>query len=265
MNLLEEIRVLTEQGYDRVHAEARVCQDVILQGIADSSLRENVTIKGGVVMRSLSKNARRATMDLDIDFIRYSLNVDTIKKLIAMINCVSGLQISQVGEIEPLKHQDYQGNRVFIQIVDEYRHNINSKIDIGVHKNIDIEQEEYCFDICYDNDGASLLINSKEQMFIEKLRSLLRFGVFSTRYKDIFDIYYLREYVDKEKLKAYIKKYIIDDPNMKEKTMSDILKRVRFIFENPIYVSKMKQTNTNWLDEDISNVFRNIEGFLNEL
>ena len=38
------------------------------------------------------------------------------------------------------------------------------------------------------NDTA---INSKEQMFTEKLRSLLKFGPNSTRYKDIFDMVYL--------------------------------------------------------------------------
>ena len=31
-------------------------------------------------------------------------------------------------------------------------------IDIGVHKDLDIEQEEYCFDICFQEDGASLLL-----------------------------------------------------------------------------------------------------------
>lgn len=44
-----------------------------------------------------------------------------------------------------------------------------------------IEKEEYCFDIAYDDEGASLLINSNEQMLSEKLRSLLNFGTFSTR------------------------------------------------------------------------------------
>jgi hypothetical protein len=41
-----------------------------------------------------------------------------------------------------------------------------------------IEQEEYCFDIAYDDEGASLLINSNEQMLSEKLWSLLKFGTF---------------------------------------------------------------------------------------
>ena len=77
---------------------------------------------------------------------------------------------------------------------------IESKVDLGVHKHMDIEQIEYCFDIANDEDGASLLINSPEQMFTEKLRSLLKFGRFSTRYKDIFDMYYLREAVNLKRL-----------------------------------------------------------------
>ena len=40
-----------------------------------------------------------------------------------------------------------------------------------------IEKEEYCFDIAYDDEGAS-----------EKLRSLLNFGTFSTRFKDIYEL-----------------------------------------------------------------------------
>mgnify|MGYP003496272586 FL=1 len=50
------------------------------------------------------------------------------------------------------------------------------------------EKEEYCFDIAYDDEGASLLINSNEQMLSEKLRSLLKFGTFSTRFKDIYEL-----------------------------------------------------------------------------
>ena len=44
-------------------------------------------------------------------------------------------------------------------------------------------------------------------MFIEKLKSLLRFAYISTRYKDIFDFYYLIEYGNLNKIK--LEKYII--------------------------------------------------------
>ena len=53
---------------------------------------------------------------------------------------------------------------------------------------MDIEQEEYCFDVCFQEDTASVLINSCEQMLTEKLKSLMRFGTQSTRYKDVFYI-----------------------------------------------------------------------------
>lgn len=50
------------------------------------------------------------------------------------------------------------------------------------------------------------LINSKEQIFVEKLKSLLKFGITSTRFKDIFDFYYLinNENLNKVKLIKYI-------------------------------------------------------------
>lgn len=92
-----------------------------------------------------------------------------------------------MGKIDALKHQDYHGKRIYIHIEDNDGDFVESKIDIGVHKDLSIDQEEYCFDICLDDNGANLLMDSKEQMFTEKWRSLLKFGTFSRRYKDIFD------------------------------------------------------------------------------
>ena len=71
-NLLQMIEVVRELGYDNgVDIRARVCQDLVLEAISKSTLSRNVTIKGGVVMRSVTGNIRRATQDMDIDFIRY--------------------------------------------------------------------------------------------------------------------------------------------------------------------------------------------------
>ena len=81
---------------------------------------------------------------------------------------------------------------------------IESKLDFGVHTHFNIDQEEFCFDIAYDDEGASLLINSNEQMFAEKLRSLLRFGALSSRYKDIFDMYFLSNHVDADSSKSVL-------------------------------------------------------------
>lgn len=163
--------------------------------------------------------------------------------------------------IEALKQQDYHGKRVFIKIIDSEGNVIGSKIDLGVNNKLQIEQEEYCFDICFSDDGASLLINSKEQMLVEKLRSLLKFGVFSTRYKDIFDIYYLVETVDHILLEKCLKIYIFDDPGMKENNIIDILNRVKQTFTNKRYNSQLSTSDKNWLNVDIEKVFITIITF----
>ena len=62
-----------KDGYRELFAESRVCQDIVLKAIANSSMNRNVTIKGGVVMRSITGDVRRATRDIDFDFIKYSI------------------------------------------------------------------------------------------------------------------------------------------------------------------------------------------------
>lgn len=203
--LAEAVR---NEGYSAINAEAKVCQDIVLKAIAESDFSRNVTIKGGVVMRNITGNVRRATQDMDLDFIRYSLDDESIRRFVKRLNCLEGITIEITGEIEELSQQEYRGKRVYVIIRDDTGHSFTSKIDLGVHKNIQIDQDEYCFDVCLDDVGASLLINSKEQIFVEKLRSLLRFGPLSTRYKDVFDMCYLSEYVDISRLMKCIHTYI---------------------------------------------------------
>lgn len=76
----EMIRRANADGYFDDNAEAKMCQDVVLKAISESPLNRNVTVKGGVVMRSISNDARRATQDMDMDFIRYSLDDDSIRR-----------------------------------------------------------------------------------------------------------------------------------------------------------------------------------------
>ncbi|MGB4659397.1 MAG: hypothetical protein WBI07_09460 [Mobilitalea sp.] len=51
MNKVEKIKI---EGYSEAYAEAKLCQDVIINAISKRSLNRNITIKGGVVRSSLS-------------------------------------------------------------------------------------------------------------------------------------------------------------------------------------------------------------------
>lgn len=91
MNLRKMIKNYQDDGLNRVLATARVSQDIVLKAIAEGPLNRNVTIKGGVVMRSMTNDNRRATKDIDLDFIHYPLSdeaiIDFVKKLMFCQTC----------------------------------------------------------------------------------------------------------------------------------------------------------------------------------
>ncbi len=155
-------------------------------------------------MQNITESTRRATRDIDLDFIHYPLDETSIRTFISSLNRIEGIKLYISGSIEELKHQDYHGKRATVNIEDTSGKTITCKIDIGVHKHLEIEQDKYCFDVCMDDRGASLLKNTVEQAFAEKLLSLLIFGTNSRRYKDVFDMYYLKDIVDRKKCKRQL-------------------------------------------------------------
>ena len=255
MNLHEEIERNRALGYNEQNAEAKLGQDIILKAIADSGMAENATIKGGVVMRSISGNSRRATLDFDLDFIRYSLSDDSIIKFVNKLDCIDNLTIKLNGAIAELNHQDYKGKRIYLSITDKENTVISVKLDIGVHGDLSIDQTEYSFDLGFQEDSVSLLINSPAQMITEKIKSIIRFGSRNTRYKDVFDICYLGDLADAEQLKNCIQKYILDDPTLRNiSNIADVINRVERVFINDNYLKELRRSNKNWLDISIEEV-----------
>ncbi len=100
-------------------------------------------------------------------------------------------------------------------------------------------------------------------MITEKLKSLVRFGNRSTRYKDVFDIYYLKEEVDVDKLRGCIEKYIFADNTLRNVTsMDEVVKRVERVFTNKKYISDLEKSGKNWLGVSAETVLKEDVDFL---
>ena len=145
-------------------------------------------------------------------------------------------------------------------MTDINHYSISSKLDIGVHKYFDLKQDKYYFDFNIINESVSLLINSKEQIITEKLKSLLKFGITSTRFKDIFDFYYLinNENLDRDKLLKYIDILIFQDKNIRENSLEDVNRRLSNILNNSRFQSRINTANNNWLEIPIKDVIDNV-------
>lgn len=182
-----------------------------------------------------------------------------VNSFIELLNEHSEYNIKIVDNIEELKHEDYKGKRVFVNIIDNNNEILNTKIDIGVHTYSELELEECIFDISLDEEGISLLANSKEQIVVEKLKSLLKFGENSTRYKDIYDIDYLLDSLDKEKLQKFIKTLIFD--KTKYKDMKSINERLSDIFSNEQFIKRLEKSGKNWIRKETKEIKEHISKF----
>ena len=268
MDIYEAVNKYIAAGYSEADAIPKVAQDIVLLKIGNSKYNKNITVKGGVVMHNISKDMRRATRDMDIDFIKYSLEDKSIRAFIKELNNTDdSIKIKIIRKIEPLHHQDYDGKRVYIQLTDSNKYSINSKLDIGVHKYFNMEQDEYYFDFNIIDKSVSLLINSKEQIIVEKLKSLLKFGITSTRFKDIFDFYYLinNENLNKDKLLKYIDILIFQDETMRESSLKDVSKRLSNILNNSRFRARINTANNNWLEIPIKDVIDNVLNYFDSL
>ncbi|MBR1608015.1 MAG: nucleotidyl transferase AbiEii/AbiGii toxin family protein [Kiritimatiellae bacterium] len=119
---------LKARGYTDANVEEKLAQDILLAAFARSGYRAQLAIKGGVVMAALSGDIRRTTLDLDVDFVRRSIDNDSIRALVRDLDGgVEGISVSLVGYIVELRQQDYRGKRVFLSLQDETGDTIQPK------------------------------------------------------------------------------------------------------------------------------------------
>ncbi len=169
--------------------------------------------------------------------------------------------------IKKLHHQDYDGKRVFIEISDNFGNVFPTKLDIGVHKDMDIEQDELCFDLGNYSKTVMLLANSKEQICVEKIKSLLKFGITSTRYKDIFDIYYLfnTNNFSNNRFFKYLDKLVFKDTLIDENNIIDLKSSLESILYNNKFKSMISMARNNWLEISIDEAITSILEFVSSL
>ncbi len=265
MKIRDLINKYVSNGCSFRVAKNLTAEEILLTKISSSSLVEHVTLKGGIVMYNLTKNVRRATVDVDLDLIHYSIDKDSIKAFVELLNKGSDFSFLIDGDILDLHQEDYHGIRINLLISDD-TDSLSIKIDIGVHTYLAMEQEKLIFTFDASHESISLLANSPEQIFCEKMFSLARLGRASTRYKDIFDMYYLlsKKCVDMIKVREYVKLFLTQSKrephdlctlqNVVEDTLKD--KRFRKAVSKPY---------NKWLDDEYDLIASTITDFINRL
>ena len=262
----EQIESLVEQGYYQAAAQAKVAHDAVLLAMDVCGFKKSSTIKGGVVISHVTNDARRATMDMDIAFVHRSLSDISIVRFVRRLNCLPNIRISTFGTIGELVHEDYHGKRLYLDVTDgSIPTPIRMKLDISVHAHSEIEQLDFTFALADESVQANLLANPNEQIFVEKLLSLLRHRTLSRRPKDIFDIYYLCDHVDVVKLRQCLDSLIYSNRRIRPRNSAEVVAVLNDVFASRQFMRRLANTRVNWIQVDPSRATKRIIGFLESL
>ena len=75
-------------------------------------------------------------------------------------------------------------------------------------------------------------------------------------------MYYLKDFVNREKLMVALDTYIFNDATMKENTGNDIVRRLKVAFSDKGYIGRLGTSDKRWIDEEISVVTNGLLEFV---
>ena len=180
----------------------------VLMRLEKSDYRNNIILKGGVLLSSIIGEDLRTTKDLDATLKSLPLNEETIRN---MFNNILNIDINDnvTFEIESIKDirsdDEYGGFRINVKgVFDKIRTNFFIEITTG--DIITPKEIKYKYNSIFEDKKINILAYNLETILAEKFNSIISRNIVNTRAKDFYDIYYLSRTFDFEgaKLQAAI-------------------------------------------------------------
>ena len=178
------------------------CQEEFIRRLSKSSYRENLILKGGYLLYSISVFTTRPTVDADYLLKNYSNDLDAIERLVKEIisqpskNDFIEFEIRGLEEVSEAK--EYHGIKVnLIGIIG--RTKTPFSIDFGVGDIIIPSPVERTLPVLLNEfEEPNVLTYSLESTIAEKLDAIISLMEATGRMKDFYDIYYLATTFDFE-------------------------------------------------------------------
>lgn len=171
------------------------CQEEFLRRLSRSNYKDNLILKGGFLIYTISNFAARATIDADYLLKNYSNDIETIRELVAEVissyeeNNFVELHVKGFETISETKK--YHGVRVnFVGIIGKTRTPFS--IDFGVGDVVIPSAVERTLPVLISGfEEPKVLTYSLYSTIAEKLDAIISLMEYTSRMKDFYDIYYL--------------------------------------------------------------------------
>lgn len=161
-----------------------------LERVSLSKYRNNIILKGGMLVSHLVGLDNRSTMDIDTTIKNYNLNKEDVLKMIEEIasihldDCIV-FEIKDVDSI--MDEHEYPGIRVKLECKLQNTR-IPLKIDISTGDIITPKEISFTYKLMFEDRSIHILTYNIETVLAEKLETILSRDIVNTRIRDFYDI-----------------------------------------------------------------------------
>lgn len=172
----------------------------VLERISVSKYQDNFILKGGLLLSAMFGIGNRMTKDMDTTITGIDVSKDKMLKVlneILSINLKDGVKFDVVDITDIREDDEYGGNKY--HIVGKLQSlKVNLEIDISTGDKVTPRELKYKYPLIFEDRTIMISSYNIETILAEKIETVLRRGVFNSRMKDFYDIYYFLTKLRKE-------------------------------------------------------------------
>lgn len=254
-----------ENKYDLNYYEIlqRYMFERVLERISVSKYQDNFILKGGLLLSAMFGIDNRMTKDMDTTITGIDVSKDKMLKVlneILSINLKDGVKFDVIDITDIREDDEYGGNKY--HIVGKLQSlKVNLEIDISTGDKVTPRELKYKYPLIFEDRTIMISSYNIETILAEKIETVLRRGVFNSRMKDFYDIYYfltkLRKEIDINILKeavdnTFTKRDSFEYLNDYEQIIDSIIGNERLEKLWNIYSNKYKYANGIDINEILS-------------
>lgn len=204
--LAKEIEKIYDLNYYEILQ--RYMFERILERISTSEYQDNFILKGGLLLSAMFGVENRMTKDMDATITGIDVSKDKMLKVlndILSIDLKDGIKFEVVNITDIREEDEYGGNKY--HIVGKLQSlKVNLEIDISTGDKVTPKELKYKYPLLFEDRTIMISSYNIETMLAEKIETVLRRGVFNSRMKDFYDIYYFLTKLKKEIDMSLLKK-----------------------------------------------------------
>lgn len=167
----------------------------ILERLSISKYKNNIILKGGLLLSSIIGDNERTTKDMDATLKSIPLERDNVEEI---INEILNININdnikyEIVDIKDIRQEsEYGGFKVNILAI-MLSLKIRLTIELTTGDRITPREIKYNYNCVFENKKIPICAYNLETLMAEKYQTIINRDIYNTRMKDFYDIYKLIE------------------------------------------------------------------------